>query len=47
LEASEVDGREDVGLVRFKHWGLNQEGTVVFEGERAALIKRRSHWGEP
>jgi itaconyl-CoA hydratase len=38
--------REDAGLVRFKHWGANQEGTVVFEGERTVLVKRRSHWGE-
>jgi acyl dehydratase len=36
--------REDAGKVRFKHWGVNQERTVVFEGERTVLIKRRSHW---
>ncbi len=38
--------REDGGIVRFKHWGLKQDGTVVFEGEREVLLKRRSHWGE-
>ena len=29
------------GIVRFKHWGLNQHQGVVFEGERSVLIKRR------
>jgi acyl dehydratase len=36
--------REDAGEACFKHWGVNQEGKVVFEGERTVLIKRRSHW---
>ena len=34
--------RPDAGFVRFKHWGVKDDGTVVFEGERAALIKRRT-----
>jgi acyl dehydratase len=38
--------RDDAGLVRFKHWGLKQDGTVVFEGERTVSIKRRSHWAD-
>ena len=42
--AVEDAGREDAGLVRFKHWGANQDGTIVFEGERTVLVKRRSHW---
>jgi len=37
--------RDDAGVVTFKHWGLKQDGTVVFEGEREVLVKRRSHWG--
>ncbi len=37
--------RADAGVVRFKHWGVKHDGTVVFEGEREVLIKRRSHWG--
>jgi acyl dehydratase len=37
--------REDAGVVRFKHWGVKQDDTIVFEGEREVLIKRRSHWG--
>ena len=36
--------QNDAGVVRFKHWGTNQDGKVVFEGERTVLIKRRSHW---
>jgi acyl dehydratase len=37
--------RDDAGIVRFRHWGAKQDGTIVFEGERTVLIKRRSHWG--
>ena len=44
LSRSDAD-RDDAGLVRFKHWGTNQEGTIVFEAERTVLVKRRSHWG--
>lgn len=36
--------RADGGEVRFRHWGVNQNRVVVFEGERRALIKRSSHW---
>jgi itaconyl-CoA hydratase len=36
--------RADVGIVRFKHWGVNQDDKIVFEGERTVLVKRRSHW---
>ena len=36
--------RPDAGVVRFKHWGTKQDGTIVFEGERDVLVKRRSHW---
>jgi itaconyl-CoA hydratase len=36
--------REDAGIVHFRHWGVNQDDKVVFEGERRVLIKRRSHW---
>jgi itaconyl-CoA hydratase len=42
--ATEDADREDAGLVRLKHWGANQEGTIVFEAERTVLVKRRSHW---
>jgi len=39
--ATDDGGRGDAGRVRFKHWGLKQDGSVVFEGERTVLIKRR------
>ncbi len=32
----------EVGEVRFRHWGVNDKGQVVFEGERRVLLKRRS-----
>jgi acyl dehydratase len=35
------------GIVHFKHWGVNHEHTLVFEGERTALIKRRQPPGDP
>jgi len=44
LETKPAD-REDAGVVRFKHYGVNQNDKIVFEGERTVLIKRRSHWG--
>ena len=46
LSRKEVE-REDAGEVTFKHWGVNQDGAVVFEGERTVLIKRRSHSVKP
>jgi itaconyl-CoA hydratase len=45
LAAKDAD-REDAGVVTFRHWGVNQDDRVVFEGERTMLIKRRSHWGD-
>ena len=38
--------REDAGIVHFRHWGVNQDDNIVFEGERRVLIKRRSHWAD-
>ncbi len=37
--------QDDAGEVVFKHWGVNQHDTVVFEGVRRVLVKKRSHWG--
>jgi acyl dehydratase len=39
--------RPDAGVVRFKHWGTNQDGAIVCEAERTVLVKRRSHWAGP
>jgi acyl dehydratase len=35
-------GHKHAGLVHFRHWGVNQRGETVFEGERQAVIKKRS-----
>jgi itaconyl-CoA hydratase len=35
-------GHRNVGLVHFRHWGINQRNETVFEGERLSLIKKRS-----
>jgi acyl dehydratase len=37
--------RDDAGVVGFRHWGVDHDGRVVFEGVRTVLVKRRSHWG--
>lgn len=39
-------GREDAGVVHFRHYGVNQDDKLVFQGERRVLLKRRSHWGQ-
>lgn len=36
--------RADAGIVTFKHFGVNQNDQIVFEGERTVLVKRRSHY---
>ncbi len=33
--------REDIGIVTFKHYGVNQRDEIVFEGERTVSIKKR------
>jgi itaconyl-CoA hydratase len=43
LEVKASD-QADAGIVRFKHYGTKQDGSIVFEGERTVLMKRRSHW---
>ncbi|MGE0542951.1 MAG: MaoC family dehydratase [Dehalococcoidia bacterium] len=41
LATSDSD-RADAGIVRFRHWGINQDDKPVFEGERTVLVKRRA-----
>jgi itaconyl-CoA hydratase len=43
LSAEDGD-RDDAGIVTFRHYGVNQNDQVVFEGERRVLIKRKSHY---
>lgn len=45
LEVRDSD-RDDAGIVVFRHYGINQNEAIVFQGERTLLLKRRSHWGE-
>ncbi|OWT59112.1 MaoC family dehydratase [Candidimonas nitroreducens] len=42
IEASAAPGRTDAGIVRFRHWGLNQRDQIVCEAERTALIRRKA-----
>jgi len=35
---------DEAGIVKFRHYGINQKDQIVFEGERTVLIKRRSHY---
>lgn len=44
VQAVENSDRPDAGIVHFRHWGVNQDDTVVVEAERRVLIKRASHW---
>lgn len=46
LSVSDAPDRSDGGLVRFRHWGVNERDQVVCEAERTVLIKRRAHWGD-
>ena len=36
--------RVDGGIVRFRHYGLNQDDKLCVEAERTVLLKRRMHW---
>jgi acyl dehydratase len=43
LKRSDAD-RPDAGVVRFRHYGVNQNDTLCVEAERTVLLKRKSHW---
>jgi acyl dehydratase len=45
LESADAD-RADAGVVRFRHYGINQDDKLCVEAERTVLLKRRSHWGD-
>ncbi|MDI9977255.1 MaoC family dehydratase [Rhodococcus sp. IEGM 1307] len=36
------DAPDAPGTVVFRHWGRNQNGDVVFQGERSTLMRRRA-----
>jgi acyl dehydratase len=42
----ETADREDAGVVTFRHYGVNQDDKLVFQGDRRMLIKRASHWAD-
>jgi itaconyl-CoA hydratase len=42
VEPMDSRGHREVGLVHFRHWGVNQRDETVFEGERTVLVKKRS-----
>lgn len=46
VEKTESD-RPDVGRVRFRHYGLNQDDKLCVEAERLVLIKTRAAWSPP
>jgi itaconyl-CoA hydratase len=37
-------GRDDAGVVVFRHYGYNQRDELVVQVDRKALVKRKSHW---
>ena len=42
-----IDGDQpDAGVVRFKHYGVNQDDKLCVEAERTVLLKRKSHWAD-
>jgi itaconyl-CoA hydratase len=45
LERTDGD-RPDAGVVRFKHYGVNQDDKLCVEAERTVLLKRKSHWAD-
>ena len=45
LETS-PSAREDAGIVRLRHIGVNEKDEIVFEGERSVLMKRCAFWSK-
>ncbi|MBO4123301.1 MaoC family dehydratase [Cupriavidus gilardii] len=45
LAVEEAADRADAGLVRFRHYGINQHDKLCVQAERTVLLKRKSHWG--
>lgn len=44
---TENSDQPDAGLVRFAHYGVNQDDALCVQAERLVLMKRRSHWAKP
>lgn len=43
VTGKEEVGRDDAGVVSFHHWGVKADDTIVFEGDRRVLIKKRGY----
>jgi itaconyl-CoA hydratase len=43
LEQSDSE-RKDAGVVRFRHYGVNQNDKLCVQAERTVMLKRKSHW---
>ena len=43
LETRESKSRPNVGIVRVKTTGFNQDGTVVIEFKRTCMVYKRGH----
>jgi acyl dehydratase len=41
VEKRESKSRPEVGIVKLKHWGRKQDGTVVIEFERTAMFLKK------
>jgi itaconyl-CoA hydratase len=39
------ESQSNAGTVVFRHWGINQDDKVVFEGQRRVQVKKRNWWG--
>jgi len=43
LEKSDVDQEPSTGKISFRHYGVNQNDEVVFQGDRTVLIRKKNH----
>lgn len=41
--AENLRGHQEAGLIHLRHWGVNQRGETVFEGERRVIVKKQSY----
>jgi len=40
LSKSDVDDQPSAGAITFRHYGVNQNNKVIFQGDRVALIRK-------
>jgi len=43
LEKSDVNQEPTAGKISFRHYGVNQNNEVVFQGDRTVLIRKKNH----